>query len=191
MNFSNELSTCQPYKDCIMDKSKGLKCDVTDFLRNGENYLDVLVEKGMLSQKDANEYLRLARAFVEENQEVVRLACELFLRFFLNGNPLALDQPDTLADYFVASFKGIGPSHPINFYAMLREALHLKRNDIDYARIALLIYQSNKLQPQKRPKSFATWYRIFCKSIGCKYHSHYRPNKLIIHDSLRKELYYL
>lgn len=44
-----------------MDKSKGLKCDVTDFLRNGENYLDVLVEKGMLSQKDANEYLRLAR----------------------------------------------------------------------------------------------------------------------------------
>ena len=191
MNFSNELSTCQPYKDCIMDKSKGLKCDVTDFLRNGENYLDVLVEKGMLSQEDANEYLRLARAFVEENQEVVGLACELFLRFFLNGNPLALDQPDTLADYFVASFKGIGPSHPINFYAMLREALHLKRNDIDYARIALLIYQSNKLQPQKRPKSFATWYHIFCKSIGCKYHSHYRPNKLIIHDSLRKELYYL
>ena len=174
-----------------MDKSKGLKCDVTDFLRNGENYLDVLVEKGMLSQEDANEYLRLARAFVEENQEVVGLACELFLRYFLNGNPLALDQPDTLADYFVASFKGIGPSHPINFYAMLREALHLKRNDIDYARIALLIYQSNKLQPQKRPKSFATWYRIFCKSIGCKYHSHYRPNKLIIHDSLRKELYYL
>ena len=191
MNFSNELSTCQPYKDCIMNKSKGLKCDVTDFLRNGENYLDVLVEKGMLSQKDANEYLRLARAFVEENQEVVGLACELFLRFFLNGNPLALDQPDTLADYFVASFKGIGPSHPINFYAMLRESLHLKRNDIDYARIALLIYQSNKLQPQKRPKSFATGYRIFCKCIGCKYHSHYRPNKLIIHDSLRKELYYL
>ena len=174
-----------------MDKSKGLKCDVTDFLRNGENFLDVLVEKGMLSQEDASEYLRLARAFVEENQEVVGLACELFLRFFLNGNPLALDQPDTFADYFVASFKGIGPSHPINFYAMLREALHLKRNDIDYARIALLIYQSNKLQPQKRPKSFATWYRIFCKSIGCKYHSHYRPNKLIIHDSLRKELYYL
>ena len=174
-----------------MDKSKELKCDVTDFLKKGENYLDVLVEKGMLTQEDANEYLRLARAFIEENQEVVGLACELFLRFFLNGNPLALDQPDTLADYFVASFKGIGPSHPINFYAMLREALHLKRNDIDYARIALLIYQSNKLQPQKRPKSFATWYRIFCKSIGCKYHSHYRPNKLIIHDSLRKELYYL
>ena len=84
MNFSNELSTCQPYKDCIMNKSKGLKCDVTDFLRNGENYLDVLVEKGMLSQEDASEYLRLARAFVEENQEVVGLACELFLRFFLN-----------------------------------------------------------------------------------------------------------
>ena len=44
-----------------MDKSKGLKCDVTDFLRNGENYLDVLVEKGMLSQEDASEYLRLTR----------------------------------------------------------------------------------------------------------------------------------
>ena len=97
------------------------------------------------------------------------------------------------AEYFNAPFKGIGPNN-INYYDRLEDSLTdpaKKRSTIEYAKIALFIYQSKKILPRKKPNTFSEWYQYFCKIVGCKYNKDYSPHKLPITQKLKEEFSYL
>lgn len=73
--------------------------------------------------------------------------------------------PAEFADYFIAPFKGIGNGN-INYYKRLEENLtdaSRKRSVIEYAKIALLLYNSKKMSA-KKPQTFSEWYQYFCKN---------------------------
>jgi hypothetical protein len=95
---------------------------------------------------------------------------------------------DDLGIYFASTFKGMG--NAINYFDMMIEELKTKRTGKDFAQIALMIYESNKMSSRK-PKTFAEWLKIFCDCVGCKY-TKYDKNKL--HpptDNLKKLFSYL
>jgi len=101
--------------------------------------------------------------------------------------------PSEFAEYFNAPFKGIGPNN-INYYDRLEDSLTdpaKKRSTIEYAKIALFIYQSKKILPRKKPNTFSEWYQYFCKIVGCKYNKDYSPHKLPITQKLKEEFLYL
>lgn len=101
--------------------------------------------------------------------------------------------PSEFAEYFNAPFKGIGPNN-INYYDRLEDSLTdpaKKRSTIEYAKIALFIYQSKKILPRKKPNTFSEWYQYFCKIVGCKYNKDYSPHKLPITQKLKEEFSYL
>lgn len=100
--------------------------------------------------------------------------------------------PAEFADYFMAPFKGIGNGN-INYYKRLEENLtdvSRERSVIEYARIAMLIYNSKKMSA-KKPQTFSEWYQFFCKIVGCKYNKDYKPVKLEATENLKKEFYFL
>ena len=101
--------------------------------------------------------------------------------------------PSEFADYFTAPFKGIGMGN-IDNYAKLVSSLTdaaRKRSVIEYAKIALLIYNSNKMIQRKKPNTFSEWYQYFCKIVGCEYNPSYKPSKLPITKSLEQEFHYM
>ena len=69
----------------------------------------------------------------------------------------------------------------------------LKQNwsDKDFAKIALMIYDSGKLMPAMRPNTFKSWYEKFCGLVGCRFHKDYKPSILNPDDNLRRIFYYL
>lgn len=100
--------------------------------------------------------------------------------------------PKEFADYFSATFKGIGPGH-IDYYKQLEESLTdraKQRSVMEYAKIANLIYDSNKMSRLK-PQKFTDWYKYFCQIVGCEYNPEYKPSKLKDTKGLEKEFYYL
>lgn len=100
--------------------------------------------------------------------------------------------PAEFADYFIAPFKGIGNGN-INYYKRLEENLtdaSRERSVIEYAKIALLLYNSKKMSA-KKPQTFSEWYQYFCKIVGCKYNKDYKPVKLEATENLKKEFYFL
>jgi len=100
--------------------------------------------------------------------------------------------PAEFADYFIAPFKGIGNGN-INYYKRLEENLtdaSRERSVIEYAKIALLIYNSKKMSV-KKPQTFSEWYQYFCKIVGCEYNKDYKPSKLQATESLEREFYFL
>lgn len=100
--------------------------------------------------------------------------------------------PAEFADYFIAPFKGIGNGN-INYYKRLEENLtdaSRERSVIEYAKIALLTYNSRKMSA-KKPQTFSEWYQFFCKIVGCKYNKDYKPVKLEATENLKKEFYFL
>lgn len=101
--------------------------------------------------------------------------------------------PKEFADYFNASFKGIGP-HNIDNYSKLVSSLTDEariRSDYESAKIALLIYRSSMMLQRKRPNTFREWYQYFCKVVGCEYNKDYKPSNLPISKRLKDEFYYL
>lgn len=107
-------------------------------------------------------------------------------------NDINCKLPSEFADYFVASFKGIGPNN-INLYKRLEENLtdtKIERSVIEYAKIALLIYNSKKMS-SKKPQTFSKWYQYFCKIVGCEYNKDYKPSKLKDTEGLEKEFSFL
>ena len=100
--------------------------------------------------------------------------------------------PLEFANFFIAPFKGIGPGN-INNYEKLEEILtdnSRKRSVIEYAKIALLIYNSKKMSA-KKPQTFSEWYQFFCKIVGCEYNKEYKPSKLKDFEGLEKEFAFL
>lgn len=86
---------------------------------------------------------------------------------------------ENLASFFPSSFRGIGKGNFINYFSEnLLPDLKKRWTDKDFAKIALIIYESGKLAKNKKPETFAEWYRNFCYVVGCKYHKDYKPTNL-------------
>lgn len=108
-----------------------------------------------------------------------------------SDNPQPTQEIDeALNSFFKSTFKGKGYNTP-NYFEYLIEDLKVKRSDIDFARIAFMIYNSDKMNPSTKPKTFKDWYEHLCKLTGNMFHKDYKPSKLKPTDSLKKKLYYL
>ena len=100
--------------------------------------------------------------------------------------------PKDFAEHFTAPFRGIGTGN-IDYYKQLEDSLtdrSKKRSVLEYAKIAHLIYNSNKMSRLK-PNSFTNWYKYFCQIVGCEHNPDYKPTKLKDTKGLEKEFYYL
>jgi hypothetical protein len=98
-----------------------------------------------------------------------------------NANEVNTSKPqrtinaEKLKGYFNATFKGMGNNN-INYFDWLINDLQTDRSGKEFAQIALMIYESGKLNNTK-PASFTAWYKIFCECIGCE-RKGYTKNKL-------------
>lgn len=96
---------------------------------------------------------------------------------------------DKLKDYFVSTFKGMG-NGTINHFNTMIDELKTDRIAKEFAQIALMIYDSGKLNDRK-PKAFAKWYELFCECIGCEKKT-YKPKDLKpLPENLKKLFNYL
>lgn len=80
------------------------------------------------------------------------------------------------------------------YFEMLIGDLQKKRTMIDYARIALIIHESKKINATIVPKPFKQWYKKFCKITNCKFNENYDKRCKLIgkeFDDLKECLYYL
>ena len=101
--------------------------------------------------------------------------------------------PKEFAEHFSAPFKGVGQGN-INYYEKLEDSLTDRaktRSVLEYARIAHLIYNSDKMNQRLKPHSFSDWYKYFCQIVGCEYNPEYKPSKLKDTKGLEKEFYFL
>lgn len=122
----------------------------------------------------------------------------LGIKFQKEGNNCGVKSPRSikeseLKDFFTLAFKGGGNSSTrIDYFTeYLLPDLKIERNAKDFARIALLIYDSNVLLPAKRSNTFDGWYRTFCELVGCKYNSNYKRSKLDIDGNFKRKFNYL
>ena len=101
--------------------------------------------------------------------------------------------PKEFAEHFSAPFKGVGQGN-INYFEKLEDSLTDRaktRSVLEYARIAYLIYNSDKMNQRLKPHSFIDWYKYFCQIVGCEFNPEYKPSKLKDTKGLEKEFYFL
>lgn len=98
---------------------------------------------------------------------------------------------DELKEYFRMSFKGGGHGNIDYFTGYLLPDLKVNRSDKDFAKIALMIYNSGKLIDSMRPNTFRKWYQKFCELVGCGFHDDYKPSNLKADDNFKRIFYYL
>lgn len=97
------------------------------------------------------------------------------------------DIKDNMANYFGISFKGRNPLK-LDYLSILVDDIQAFHTPKDQARIANMLYNSREMI--NKPKSFAQWYRDFCKICGFCYRK-YDQNKVDDYDFLKKRFYYL
>ncbi len=96
---------------------------------------------------------------------------------------------EALKNYFTATFKGAG-NNGFNYFDYLIEDIKKVRTPKDAARMALLIYESDKMIKTRKPNTFKEWHRLFCDMTGYTYNSDYKPSKLDI-NKMKSKLSYL
>ena len=96
-----------------------------------------------------------------------------------------------LKEYFTSNFKGGNLNRHDSFSLDLMPLLKKKRTAKDYAKIALIIYNSTALSGQKKPNTFKDWYRAFAKLMGVDLKNCYKPSKLSDASNLEKEFSFL
>lgn len=116
-----------------------------------------------------------------------------YLCLHIKQNKVSKIKENELKEYFTLSFKGRVNSHPkIDYFTnYLLPDLKIKRSAKDFARIALMLYKSKALIQSKRPKTFDSWYKIFCDLVGCEYKASYKPNKLDFNEDFQRKFNYL
>ena len=164
------------------------------------NYLTDSFDSRVFNETQKKEMKRLilhSAEVLKENLSETPTIIDLDNKFkekidSLHDEIKARQLPTDFADYFIAPFKGIGTGN-INYYKRLEENLtdvNKERSVIEYAKIALLIYNSKKMSA-KKPQTFSVWYQYFCKIVGCEYNKEYKPSKLKVTESLEKEFSFL
>lgn len=86
-----------------------------------------------------------------------------------------------------------GDEYETNFEHLIID-LQKRRTTRDYARIALIIHESKKINATIVPKAFKQWYEKFCKITNCKFNENYNKRCKLIgkeFDDLKERLYYL
>ena len=96
---------------------------------------------------------------------------------------------EALKKYFIPTFKGAGNNN-LNYFDYLIEDIKNVQKPKDAARMALLIYRSDKMINTQKPNTFAEWYQFFCEMTGCTYNSDYKPSNLDT-DKMKSKLSYL
>lgn len=96
---------------------------------------------------------------------------------------------EALKKYFTSSFKGAG-NNGFNYFDYLIEDIKKVRNPKNAARMALIIYRSDKMIKTQKPNTFKEWHRLFCEMTGCDYSPDYKPSNLDT-DSMESKLSYL
>lgn len=99
-----------------------------------------------------------------------------------------------LKSCFKVSFSQEDPKTHVVYFDYLINDLKEKWNPIDFARIALIIYESEKINTTIVPRDFSKWYEKFCKIINCEFDDSYKPCKLKrgrIFNAMKNRLYYL
>ena len=99
-----------------------------------------------------------------------------------------------LKSCFKVSFSQEDPKSHVVYFDYLINDLKEKWNPIDFARIALIIYESEKINTTIVPRDFSKWYEKFCKIINCEFDDSYKPCKLKrcrIFNAMKNRLYYL
>lgn len=97
------------------------------------------------------------------------------------------EQVEELKQYFVAKFKGAG-NFP-NYFSYLINDLKVLQSDKDFARVALMIYNSKYIVT--KPPTFNAWLKIFLHIVGVETKYSYRPNKLAPTELISKTFFYL
>jgi len=82
---------------------------------------------------------------------------------------------ERLKSYFLSPFKGMGNGN-INHFETMIEEFKTDRTAKEFAQIALMIYESQKMSDRKT-NTFAEWYSIFCKCVDCDRKT-YKPSQL-------------
>ena len=113
-----------------------------------------------------------------------------FLILHVSDRNVCSIKEEELKTYFKLSFKGGGNGTIDYFTNNLLPDLKQKWCDKDFAKIALMIYESGELIPTMRPKTFKTWYKKFCELVGCGFHEGYRPS-ILKNDKFKRIFYYL
>lgn len=151
----------------IPDKEKFIREDAQSFY---EVYLQEMNLRNMLSQSQEN-------FSVERDNECRQNEREI--------------NEDGLRECFRIAFRGAGNGNIDYFTNNLLPDLKQNWSDKDFAKIALMIYDSGKLMPAMRPNTFKSWYEKFCGLVGCRFHKDYKPSILNPDDNLRRIFYYL
>lgn len=134
----------------------------------------------------------------------IRKCCRYLLRISNSLNAINEEEQISiniaeLKSYFKLPFintkvgnKKEGDKHE-TYFEMLVGDLQKKWTMKDYARFALIIYDSNKLIDCMKPNTFEEWYTTFCNIIGCKHSEHYKRCKLVGEDleKLKRKFGYL
>lgn len=83
---------------------------------------------------------------------------------------------EKLNPYFTSTFKGLGNN--LNHFSTMINELQI-HNDTGkgFAQIALMIYESGKLNSRK-PTTFSSWYSVFCECVGIEKKKDYKPSNL-------------
>ena len=152
--------------DDIRDKEKFIREDAQRFY---EVYLQDMKLRDMLSQSHENVSTEKENEHKQKEREI---------------------NEDGLRECFRITFRGAGNGNIDYFTNNLLPDLKRNWNDKDFAKIALMIYNSGELTSAMRPNTFKEWYQGFCKLVGCGFHE-YKPNALIPNDRLKKAFYYL
>jgi hypothetical protein len=90
-------------------------------------------------------------------------------------NPKRTINKEELGKYFKPTFKGQGQN--LNQFETMIEELKTDREAKKFAQIAFMIYESKQMNDRK-PNTFAAWYKIFCENIGVEQGKGYKPNNL-------------
>lgn len=96
---------------------------------------------------------------------------------------------EALKKYFIATFKGAG-NNSTNYFAYLIDDIKNVCKPKDVARMALIIYKSDKMIKTQKPNTFKEWHRLFCEMTGCAYNPDYKPSNLNT-DKMESKLSYL
>ena len=87
-----------------------------------------------------------------------------------------------LKTYFNARFLGLGDN--IDFFSSFVENLTHLANNKQAAIVANMVYTSKQMN-NRRPATFAAWYKEFCRLTGFKFIEGYRPSTLTPDEQLQ------
>lgn len=168
----------------IIEQTDNEAEELTTFLRDYRSFLSrVDVDKIIIPNivpEDARERellaLKIAKEYPKAKEEK-------------QSNPTEKINEEALKKYFTATFKGAG-NNGFNYFDYLTEDIKKVRNSKDAARMALIIYNSDKMIKTQKPNTFKEWYRLFCDMTGCTYNPYYKPSNLDT-NKMKDKLSYL